>query len=188
MPLGPCPTHPIRLGLALNFTVFYEILLARRACRLAKEAFDDAIAELDALAEESYKTAHWSCSCWAPNPVDKWHQWPCRREGDNTEIQDIREGGIERVMCTIQSTTQTHNPSSPLDTVLAPPLSHLPLFQSLILWSLLNPSLSLSWKLARSSLFVVISYRVVCGTDCLIKQHLFFPWPLLIFWNVYTLI
>ena len=51
------PTHPIRLGLALNFSVFYyEILNAPdRACRLAKAAFDDAIAELDTLNEESYK-------------------------------------------------------------------------------------------------------------------------------------
>lgn len=50
-------THPIRLGLALNFSVFYyEILNSpERACHLAKQAFDDAIAELDTLSEESYK-------------------------------------------------------------------------------------------------------------------------------------
>lgn len=42
------PTHPIRLGLALNFSVFYyEILNSPdRACHLAKSAFDDAIAEV----------------------------------------------------------------------------------------------------------------------------------------------
>lgn len=51
------PTHPIRLGLALNFSVFYyEILNSPdRACKLAKSAFDEAIAELDTLNEESYK-------------------------------------------------------------------------------------------------------------------------------------
>lgn len=51
------PTHPIRLGLALNFSVFYyEILNSpERACHLAKQAFDDAIAELDSLNEDSYK-------------------------------------------------------------------------------------------------------------------------------------
>lgn len=40
------PTHPIRLGLALNFSVFYyEILNSPdQACHLAKQAFDDAIA------------------------------------------------------------------------------------------------------------------------------------------------
>ncbi|CAL8268129.1 unnamed protein product [Merluccius merluccius] len=54
---GLPPTHPIRLGLALNFSVFYyEILNSPdRACKLAKEAFDEAIAELDTLSEESYK-------------------------------------------------------------------------------------------------------------------------------------
>lgn len=51
------PTHPIRLGLALNFSVFhYEIRNSPdEACKLAKQAFDDAIAELDTLNEESYK-------------------------------------------------------------------------------------------------------------------------------------
>ncbi|XP_022895292.1 14-3-3-like protein [Olea europaea var. sylvestris] len=51
------PTHPIRLGLALNFSVFYyEILNSPElACNLAKQAFDEAIAELDTLGEESYK-------------------------------------------------------------------------------------------------------------------------------------
>lgn len=51
------PTHPIRLGLALNFSVFfYEILNSpEQACSLAKQAFDEAIAELDTLNEESYK-------------------------------------------------------------------------------------------------------------------------------------
>uniref|UniRef100_A0A8C2JZ37 14-3-3 protein zeta/delta-like n=1 Tax=Cyprinus carpio TaxID=7962 RepID=A0A8C2JZ37_CYPCA len=51
------PTHPIRLGLALNFSVFYyEILNSpEQACALAKQAFDEAIAELDTLNEDSYK-------------------------------------------------------------------------------------------------------------------------------------
>jgi len=52
------PTHPIRLGLALNFSVFYYEICnePRKACELAKKAFDDAIAELDSLTEDdSYK-------------------------------------------------------------------------------------------------------------------------------------
>ncbi|MBA0732900.1 hypothetical protein Gogos_016962 [Gossypium gossypioides] len=70
--LSMTPTHPIRLGLALNFSVFYyEILNSPdRACNLAKQivsllslndmlfiwqAFDEAISELDTLGEESYK-------------------------------------------------------------------------------------------------------------------------------------
>lgn len=51
------PTHPIRLGLALNFSVFYYEIQnnPEKACSLAKQAFDDAIAELDTLREDSYK-------------------------------------------------------------------------------------------------------------------------------------
>lgn len=51
------PTNPIRLGLALNFSVFhYEVMnQPTQACQLAKKAFDESIAELDTLGEESYK-------------------------------------------------------------------------------------------------------------------------------------
>lgn len=61
------PTHPIRLGLALNFSVFfYEILNSPdRACALAKQAFDDAIAELDHLPEDSYKVS--ATNSWRKN-------------------------------------------------------------------------------------------------------------------------
>jgi len=50
-------THPIRLGLALNFSVFqYEVLQKPDdACKMARTAFEDAIAELDNVAEDSYK-------------------------------------------------------------------------------------------------------------------------------------
>jgi len=50
-------THPIRLGLALNFSVFqYEVLSnPDEACKMARTAFEGAIAELDNVAEDSYK-------------------------------------------------------------------------------------------------------------------------------------
>lgn len=50
-------THPTRLGLYLNYSVFYfEILKNKeRAMSMGKEAFDSAIAELDSLAEDNYK-------------------------------------------------------------------------------------------------------------------------------------
>ncbi|KAL0233653.1 hypothetical protein PCE1_002165 [Barthelona sp. PCE] len=51
------PTNPIRLGLALNFSVFYyEILkLPDRARDLAKRAFDEAITDYESLPDASVK-------------------------------------------------------------------------------------------------------------------------------------
>jgi len=51
------PTNPIRLGLALNFSVFYyEIMNSPdSAIQLAKQAFDNAIEQLESLTDESYK-------------------------------------------------------------------------------------------------------------------------------------
>ena len=50
-------THPIRLGLALNYSVFfYEIRNNPvEACKLAKEAFDNAIGDIEELEEDVYK-------------------------------------------------------------------------------------------------------------------------------------
>ena len=49
--------NPIRLGLSLNYSVFhYELKDDREyACKIAKDAFDGAVAELDTLKEDSYK-------------------------------------------------------------------------------------------------------------------------------------
>merc|ERR1712217_99285 len=49
-------THPIRLGLALNFSVFMCEVLSQpeQACQVARAAFEDAIAELDNVAEDAY--------------------------------------------------------------------------------------------------------------------------------------
>lgn len=51
------PTSPIRLGLALNYSVFfYEIMNSpTEACELAKKAFDDAIEGLESVSEDVYK-------------------------------------------------------------------------------------------------------------------------------------
>jgi 14-3-3 protein epsilon len=50
-------THPIRLGLALNFSVFYYEVQndPSKACQLAKQAFDDAIADIEHIEEDQYK-------------------------------------------------------------------------------------------------------------------------------------
>lgn len=50
-------THPIRLGLALNFSVFYYEVMSDQAmaCQIAKTAFDDAIADIEGIEEDCYK-------------------------------------------------------------------------------------------------------------------------------------
>lgn len=54
---GLSATHPIRLGLILNFSVFfYEILGEKvKAVLLAREAFDEAVAQVNTISEERYK-------------------------------------------------------------------------------------------------------------------------------------
>jgi len=80
------PTHPIRLGLALNFSVFYyEILNSPdRACRLAKAAFDEAIAELDSLKEDSYKDSTLIMQLLRDNLT----LWTSEQE-DGAEVEDV---------------------------------------------------------------------------------------------------
>mmetsp|Transcript_2261 Transcript_2261/g.3220 ORF Transcript_2261/g.3220 Transcript_2261/m.3220 type:complete len:248 (-) Transcript_2261:46-789(-) len=88
------PTHPIRLGLALNFSVFYyEIINSpSRACALAKQAFDDAIAELDTLSEESYKDSTLimqllrdNLTLWTSDQGDENDN-----EQDGTQVNDLQ--------------------------------------------------------------------------------------------------
>lgn len=77
------PTHPIRLGLALNFSVFYyEIFNSPdQACDLAKKAFDDAIAELDTLNEDCYKDSTLIMQLLRDNLT----LWKSDQDGDDPE-------------------------------------------------------------------------------------------------------
>lgn len=94
----------LRLGLALNFSVFYyEILNSPdRACRLAKAAFDDAIAELDTLSEESYKDSTLIMQLLRDNLT----LWTSDMQGDGMFQGEANEQG---------ATATSH---SPLSTVL----------------------------------------------------------------------
>ena len=80
------PTNPIRLGLALNYSVFfYEILSQPQdACTLAKHAFDDAISELDSLKEEQYKDATLIMQLIRDNLT----LWTSDEQGDEKEVEE----------------------------------------------------------------------------------------------------
>ncbi|XP_068664853.1 14-3-3-like protein D [Aristolochia californica] len=87
------PTHPIRLGLALNFSVFYyEIMNSpERACHLAKQAFDEAISELDTLSEESYKDSTLIMQLLRDN-LTLWTS-DIPEDGEDAQKMDSRKAG-----------------------------------------------------------------------------------------------
>eukprot|EP00457_Paulinella_chromatophora_P010458 gb/GEZN01010562.1/.p1 GENE.gb/GEZN01010562.1/~~gb/GEZN01010562.1/.p1 ORF type:complete len:257 (+),score=52.53 gb/GEZN01010562.1/:198-968(+) len=80
---GMNATHPIRLGLALNYSVCqYEILKNKKhACSLARKAFDDAIQKLDQLDENSYKDSTLIMQLLRDNLT----LWTSDSEGDDAE-------------------------------------------------------------------------------------------------------
>jgi len=83
------PTHPIRLGLALNYSVcFYEILKEPvKACELARTAFDDAISKLDTLKEHDYKDSTLIMQLLRDN-LTLWMSDPGLEDGEELEVTD----------------------------------------------------------------------------------------------------
>jgi len=88
------PTHPIRLGLALNYSVcFYEILKDKpKACDLAKTAFDQAISKLDKLDEASYKDSTLIMQLLRDN-LTLWTSGDqAEAGGDRVAVEDANDG------------------------------------------------------------------------------------------------
>lgn len=85
-------THPIRLGLALNYSVcYYEILKdKKRACDLAKSAFDLAIAGLDKLPEASYKDSTLIMQLLRDN-LTLWTSSE-NPDGEDLAVEDVDDG------------------------------------------------------------------------------------------------
>lgn len=83
------PTHPVRLGLALNFSVFhYEIRKdPELGCKLAKEAFDAAVSDLDSLDEMSYKESTLIMQLLRDN-LTLWTEDMQMEAPDDTKVED----------------------------------------------------------------------------------------------------
>ena len=83
------PTNQSRLGLALNFSVFYYEIInePQKACHLAKQAFDDAIAELDSLDQDSYKDSTLIMQLLRDNLT----LWTTDTEHDQEQEQEIEQ-------------------------------------------------------------------------------------------------
>lgn len=87
------PTHPIRLGLALNFSVFYYEVMKeeQKACALAKKAFDDAIQEIDNINEDSVKDATLIMQLLRDNLTlwtSEMHEGD-DKGGDGTQVEEV---------------------------------------------------------------------------------------------------
>jgi len=83
-------TNPIRLGLALNFSVFhYEICDQKQeASTLAKEAFDTAIDHLDTLGDDEYKDSTLIMQLLKDN-LTLWNNDEDGDDGDDIQVEDI---------------------------------------------------------------------------------------------------
>lgn len=86
----PLPsTNPIKLGLALNYSVFYYEILnnGTKACSIAKKAFDDAIEQLDSLSEEHYRDSTLIMQLLRDNLT----LWTSREDGNMADNDAPRE-------------------------------------------------------------------------------------------------
>ncbi|XP_062507413.1 protein mono-ADP-ribosyltransferase PARP4-like isoform X2 [Corticium candelabrum] len=119
------PNHPLRLKASLAFASFLQDVKmeTEEACRLAQEAFDDAICELDTLSEESYKDS----TLVMQELRDKLFAW----KGDK-EVDEIKQTMYDH-MCILEEALE--GVSVELDAMLedelyTPPLDKGEIFSS----------------------------------------------------------
>lgn len=79
------PCNPIRLGLALNFSVFYYEVMKdqKRACELADSSLQEALDKIDELGEEEFRDAKSIIELLKEN-LSLW-----REEEGNNNIEDL---------------------------------------------------------------------------------------------------
>ncbi|GJT97327.1 14-3-3 protein 7-like protein isoform X1 [Tanacetum coccineum] len=92
------PTNPIRLGVALNLSI--------KACNMAKQAFEDAAAELDSLDKKSYQDSSLimrligdNLTLWTPDPAeDKAGEQNKAVDGVSGEnLKDVENKAVDEV-------------------------------------------------------------------------------------------
>merc|ERR1712176_507525 len=83
--LPPC--NPIKLGFALNFSVFhYEVMKNHKAaCELADQALQDALEKIDELQEDAFRDAKSIIELLKENLT----LWKEEEEGDDNQIDDL---------------------------------------------------------------------------------------------------
>ena len=83
--LPPC--NPIKLGLALNSSVFhYEVMKNHKAaCELADQALQDALEKIDELQEDDFRDAKSIIELLKENLT----LWKEEEEGDDNQIDDL---------------------------------------------------------------------------------------------------
>jgi len=83
--LPPC--NPIKLGLALNFSVFhYEVMKNhKQACDLADSALTEALDKIDELQEDDFRDAKSIIELLKENLT----LWKEEEEGEDNQIDDL---------------------------------------------------------------------------------------------------
>ena len=83
--LPPC--NPIKLGLALNYSVFhYEVMKNhKKACELADNALTDALDKIDELQEDDFRDAKSIIELLKENLT----LWKEEEEGEDNQIDDL---------------------------------------------------------------------------------------------------
>ena len=84
----PC-TNPIKLGLALNFSVFYYEVMndPGTACQIANQAFQEGIQQLEKIEDDQYKDSTTILQLLKEN-IDMWSV-DLAQEGENENVDEL---------------------------------------------------------------------------------------------------